>query len=100
MKQKEETISVHMKLPTPFVNFLDTKAAEKNINRTALVKDIIATYIAEPISTNFEIGQKIILAHTKAANALNYNKLYFPNKNNPYLEDTVNALSELCSTLK
>ena len=100
MKQKIEKTSVRMELPTPFVEFLTVTAAQQNISRTALVTNILASHIETPLLSNFEIGQKIILAHTNAANALNYHNLNFPNNNNPFMEDTVHALSQLCDMLK
>lgn len=99
MKQTEKT-SVHLNLPTPFVEFLTVDAAQHQISRNALITNILETYIETPLLSNFELGQKIILAHANATNALNYHNLNFPDNNNPFLEDTVYALSQLCDMLK
>ena len=99
MKQTERT-SVHLNLPTPFVEFLTVDAAQQQISRNALITNILETYIETPLLSNFEVGQKIILAHANATNALNYHNLNFPDNNNPFLEDTVYALSQLCDMLK
>ena len=99
MKQTERT-SVHLNLPTPFVEFLTVDAVQQQISRNALITNILETYIETPLLSNFEVGQKIILAHANATNALNYHNLNFPDNNNPFLEDTVYALSQLCDMLK
>ena len=100
MKQKVQKTSVRMELPTPFVEFLTVEATQQQISRTALITNILATHIETPLLSNFEIGQKIIIAHANATNALNYHNLHFPNNSNPYMEDTVHALSQLCNLLK
>ena len=100
MKQKTEKTSVRVEIPTPFVKFLTSEAAQQQISRNALITNILAAHIETPLLSNFEIGQKIILAHASATNALNYHNLNFPDNNNPFLEDTAYALSQLCDMLK
>ena len=100
MKQKTEKTSVRVEIPSPFVKFLTSEAAQQQISRNALITNILAAHIETPLLSNFEVGQKIILAHASATNALNYYNLNFPDYNNPYMEDTIHAISELCYLLK